>query len=130
MASGGGYRTARARALGLGAAHEGTGHWWQQRVTAVALVVLTLLFVVPFARALGAGHAHVLALYANPFHALVAVLFIGVGFRHLALGLQVVIEDYVHDKAWRTALMIANTMFCFVFALAGIFAVAKIALAG
>ena len=125
-----GFRTPRARVRGLGAAKEGTGHWWQQRVTAVAMVPLSLLFVVPFARALGAGREHALALYSSPFHALVAVLFLAVGFRHLALGVQVVIEDYVPQKGWRTGLLLANTMFCAVFALAGIFAVVKIALAG
>ena len=125
-----GFRTARARALGLGTAQEGTGHWWQQRLTAVAMVPLSLFFVVPFARALGAGHEHVLALYGEPFHAIIAMLFLGVGFRHLAQGLQVVIEDYVAHTGWRVALLIANVMFCTAFALAGIFAVLKIALTG
>jgi succinate dehydrogenase / fumarate reductase membrane anchor subunit len=125
-----GFRTARARVHGLGTGHGGTHHWWQQRLSSVALIPLTLLFVVPFARALGAGHAHVVALYANPFHALVAVLFLAVGFWHLAQGLQVVIEDYVQHKGWRAGLVMANLMFCAVFGLAGIFAVAKIALAG
>ena len=124
------FRTPRARVRGLGAAKEGTHHFWQQRVTAVAMIPLTILFVIPFAGALGSGYEHARALYANPWHALIAVLFIGVGFRHLALGLQVVIEDYVPHHGWRAGLLIANTMFCFVFALAGIFAVAKIALAG
>lgn len=130
MGSNRGFRTSRARVRGLGAAGEGTHHFWQQRLTAVAMIPLTLLFVVPFARALGQSHEYVLALYANPWQALIAVLFIGVGFRHLALGLQVVIEDYVSHHGWRTGLLIANTMFCAVFALAGIFAVAKMALAG
>lgn len=125
-----GFRTARARVLGLGTAHEGTRHWWQQRLSAVAMVLLAPLFVVPFARALGAGHEHVLALYGHPFHALVAVLFLGVGFRHLAQGMQVVIEDYVSHKGWRVGLLAANSMFCAVFGLAGVFAVARIALAG
>ena len=71
-----------------------------------------------------------LALYRNPFHALVAVLFLGVGFHHLAQGLQVVIEDYVHARGWRTALLLGNTMFCIAFGLAGVFAVLKIALTG
>ncbi len=125
-----GFRTQRARVSGLGTAHGGTHHWWQQRLSAVAMIPLTLLFVVPFARALGEGHAHVVALYANPFHALVAMLFLGVVFRHLSQGLHEVIEDYVHHQGWRVGLLIANTMFCTVLALAGIFAVAKIALAG
>ncbi len=124
------YRTSRARVSGLGSAGQGTHHWWTQRITAVALLPLTVLFIVPFARALGGEHDAVLALYAHPFHAIVAVLFIAVAFRHLALGLQVVVEDYVHGKAWRTGLLVGNTMFCVAFGLAGVFAVLKIAFAG
>ena len=123
-------RTPRARVSGLGAAGQGTHHWWLQRISAVALLPLSALFIVPFAGAVGGEHDAVLALYAHPFHALVAVLFIAVAFRHLALGLQVVIEDYVHAKAWRTGLLVGNSMFCFAFGLAGVFAVLKIAFAG
>lgn len=122
------FRTPRARASGLGASGGGTHHWWQQRVSSVALVPLTILFVIPFVRALGQSHAEVLAIYASPFNALVAVLFIGVTFHHLMQGNQVVIEDYVQSKGWRTGLLLANTMFCTVFGLTGIFAVLKIAL--
>ncbi len=124
------FKTSRARVSGLGASGEGTHHWWTQRITSVALIPLTILFVIPFARALGGPHGEVVALYANPFQALVAVLFLAVGFHHLAHGLQVVIEDYVHAKGWRTALLLGNTMFCFAFGFAGIFAVLKIAFAG
>ena len=120
-------RTPRARVSGLGAAGQGSHHWWLQRISALALIPLTVLFMVPFARALGGEHTEVLALYAHPVHALVAVLFIAVAFRHLALGLQVVIEDYVHAKAWRTGLLVGSSMFCFTFGLAGVFAVLKIA---
>ena len=81
------YRTPRARVSGLGSAGQGTHHWWLQRISALALIPLTVLFIVPFAGALGGEHDAVLALYAHPFHALVAVLFIAVAFRHLALGL-------------------------------------------
>ena len=122
-----GFRTDRARALGLGAAKEGPGHWWSQRLTSVALVPLALLFVFPFVRALGAPHAEVVALYSRPFHAIVAILFIGVGFLHLQQGLQVVIEDYVHGKALRTAALLANTLLTWAFGLAGVFAVLRIA---
>ncbi len=124
------YRTPRALVSGLGSAGQGTHHWWTQRISAVALLPLAVLFIVPFAGALGGEHSVVLAHYAHPFHAIVAVLFIAVAFRHLALGLQVVIEDYVHAKAWRTGLLVGNTMFCFAFGLAGVFAVLKIAFAG
>jgi succinate dehydrogenase / fumarate reductase membrane anchor subunit len=123
------FRTDRQRVQGLGTAHEGVGHWWRQRVTAVALVPLAILFVFPFIRALGTDFETAREIYGHPFNAVVAVLLFIVGFMHLRLGLQVVIEDYVHDKPVRTALLVANTLLCGAFALTGIFAVAKIAFA-
>ncbi|MEL6217550.1 MAG: succinate dehydrogenase, hydrophobic membrane anchor protein [Pseudomonadota bacterium] len=123
------FRTAKARVTGLGSAGEGTHHWWTHRLTSVALIPLFLLWVFPFADALGDGHDEVLALYGNPFHAVVAALFIVVSFHHLAQGLQVVIEDYVHAKGVRTAALIANSLVCFVLGFAGVFAILKIALA-
>lgn len=121
------FRTPKARVVGLGSAKGGTHHWWMQRLTSIALLPLTVLFVVPFAGALGEGFEAARAVYAHPFNAIVAVLFIAVTFHHLAQGLQVVIEDYVHAKGWRTGLIIANTMFNTVAGLAGVFAVLKIA---
>lgn len=121
------FRTDRQRALGLGSAKDGVGHWWAQRLTAVALVPLAVLFALPFARSLGAPHEAVLATYRHPFHAIVAILFLGTALWHMKLGLQVVIEDYMHGKALRTALLVANTLLAWLFALTGIFAVAKIA---
>ena len=124
------YKTPRARAAGLGSAHEGTHHWWIQRLTSIALIPLTLAFVIPFGAALGEGREAVLALYTQPFHAIVAILFIGVTFHHHQQGLQVVIEDYVHGKAWRPAALALNWMVCGALGLAGIFAVLKIAFTG
>ncbi len=121
------YKTARGMATGLGASGTGVHHWWSTRVSSVALVPLGLLFVFPFAGALGEGRLAVLATYHNWFNAIVAVLFFAVGFHHLMLGLQVVIEDYVHHKAWRTGLLLGNTMLCAFFGLAGVFAVLRIA---
>ena len=122
------YRTPMSRVLGLGAAKEGVGHWWSQRVTALALAPLAVLAVLPLGRAIGSDLETVRATYADPFNALVMVLFLVVGFRHLDLGLQVVIEDYVHHKAWRTGALLASKAFCVVFGLAGVFGVAKLAL--
>ena len=121
------YRTDRNRVQGLGAAHEGAGHWWSQRITSIALIPLTLLFLFPFARALGQGHGAVLELYGHWGHAFVAILFLAVGFWHLMQGLQVVIEDYVPSKTPRTALILANTLLNGVLGAAGVFAVAKMA---
>lgn len=121
------FRTDRQRVQGLGSAKEGSGHWWSQRLTSIALVPLTLLFIFPFAHNLGRDFASVRAAYAHPFNAIVALLLILVTFRHLQQGLQVVIEDYVHEKAPRTALLLANVLLCWAFALIGVFAVLRIA---
>jgi succinate dehydrogenase / fumarate reductase membrane anchor subunit len=121
------YRTDRQRVQGLGSAREGTGHFWQQRLTAIALVPLFLLFVFPFSNALGTSHENVVAVYSSPFNAIVAILFILVAFRHLGLGLQVIIEDYISDHGIRTAALIGSILLCSALALAGVFAVAKIA---
>lgn len=122
-----GYRTDRQRVKGLGTAGSGTGHWWRQRVTAVALVVLTGFFLFPFASSLGADFETVRATYASPFNAIVAILFILTACIHLQLGLQVVIEDYVSGHASRTALVLASNLLTWALALTGVFAVARIA---
>lgn len=121
------YRTDRQRVEGLGSAKEGTGHWWSQRLTSIALIPLTLLFIFPFANALGGDFETVRAVYGNAFNAIVAILFIIVLAIHLQQGLQVVIEDYVHGKAALTASLLANTALCWAMGLTGVFAVAKIA---
>jgi len=122
------FRTGYAKVLGLGSAREGTHHWWQQRLTSIALLILTLPFAIPFARALGSSHDEVLRLYGNSGHALVAILFIGVGFLHLRQGLQVVIEDYVHNRSLAMTLTILNILGCWGFGILGIYAIGRIAL--
>ena len=124
------YKTPKALATGHGSAGGGTHHWWVHRITSVALIPLTVLFVLPFAGALGGDFAEVREVYAVPFNAVIAVLFIAVTFHHLMQGLQVVIEDYVHHKGWRTGLLMGNTLFCAFFGLSGVFAVLKIAFTG
>ncbi len=122
-----GFRTDRQRVQGLGSAKDGTGHWWRQRVTAIALVPLTLFFLFTFARNLGADFETVRAVYASPFNAIMAILFIVTACIHLQLGLQVVIEDYVPHHGTRTAALLANTLLTWALALTGAFAVARIA---
>lgn len=124
------YRTDRSRVTGLGSAHEGVSHWWGQRVTAIALAVLGLFVIWPLGASIGADRAEVVAAFSRPWTAILTILFIIVAFRHLQLGLQVVVEDYVHNKATRTALLLANTFFCALFGLAGVFGVAKMAFGG
>ncbi|MEM7669670.1 MAG: succinate dehydrogenase, hydrophobic membrane anchor protein [Pseudomonadota bacterium] len=121
------FRTPRQYATGLGSGKSGTHHWWSMRISSVALIPLSVLFAVPFAGALGGEHDQVLAIYANPFHAIIAVLFIAVSFHHLMQGLQTVIEDYIHAPAWRTGSLLANSMICAALGCAGVFAVLKIA---
>jgi succinate dehydrogenase / fumarate reductase membrane anchor subunit len=121
------FQTDRQRVEGLGTAHEGVGAWWGQRVTSIALVPLTVFFVFPLARNLGSDWESVQLSYAKPFNAVVAVLFFIVTFRHLQYGIQVVVEDYIHDKPLKTALLLANIIFCWALALTGVYAVARIA---
>lgn len=122
-----GYKTDYARAHGWGSAHEGVHHFWIQRVTAVALVPLTIFFVFPFANALGSDYETVRAIYQNGWNAFIAVSFVIVGLWHLKLGLQVIIEDYVHSKPLRLTLLLANIILNGAFGIAGVMAIAKIA---
>ena len=122
------YRTDRQRVRGLGTAHEGTSHWWSQRLTSLALVPLTFFFLFPFARALGSDWETVIELYSTPLHAIMAILFLAVGFRHLQQGLQVVIEDYVHREGVRVASLAALTLVAVALAVACIVAVLKVML--
>ena len=119
------YKTDSARVQGLGRAREGVHHFWMQRVTSVALVPLTILFLIPFARALGGGHEALIATYGQFGHALTAILFIAVACWHFAIGIQVVIEDYVHGAA-RVVLLVLAKMFSVVLGAAGVLAVASI----
>lgn len=119
------YKTDSARVQGLGRAGEGVHHFWMQRVTSVALVPLTILFLIPFARALGGGHEALIATYGQFGHALTAILFIAVACWHFAIGIQVVIEDYVHGAA-RVVLLVLAKMFSVVLGAAGVLAVASI----
>lgn len=124
------HRTAYAKVAGLGSARDGVHHFWAQRVTAIALAILGFLAIWPIGAAIGAPREEVWAIFAHPWNAIVTILFIALSFRHLQLGMQVVVEDYVHYKPARTALLLANTFFCALFGLAGVFGVAKMAFGG
>ena len=122
------FKTDYKAVAGLGSAKDGTGHFISQRLTAIALIFLGPIFIYTFGNALGAGHEAVLEAYSHPFNALVAFGFFIIGFRHLRLGVQVVIEDYVHGEHKRMILIVLNALVWRGFAVAGAFAVAKIAL--
>jgi succinate dehydrogenase / fumarate reductase membrane anchor subunit len=91
-------RSTLGRVRGLGSAKEGVAHWWAQRTTAVALVPLALWFVASVIGLAGADYAAVAAWFKSPFNATLMILLVVATFYHAALGLQVVLEDYVHHE--------------------------------
>lgn len=99
-------RTPLARARGLGSAQDGVGHWWLQRLSAAALVPLALWFVVSLVLGTGGGYEAALGWLSAPVPALVMAALIVVGLYHSQLGLQVIVEDYVH-LAWAKYLLLA-----------------------
>jgi succinate dehydrogenase / fumarate reductase membrane anchor subunit len=94
-------RSQLGRAKGLGAAHSGLHHWWAQRVTAIALLPLSLYFVYSVLALSGASHADMVAFMAAPWNVVLYLCLIFALFYHLSLGVQVVIEDYVNNEASR-----------------------------
>jgi len=124
------FRTDRAKVLGLGSAKSGADHWFGERLKSVALIPLTIIFVLIVAPLIGKDHATVVASFQNPFVSISLILFFLVTFKHLEEGLQVVIEDYVHSKGSLLLLIIFNKLFCWTFGLAAVFAILKITFAG
>lgn len=122
-------RSPLGRASGLGSAKEGVEHWWRERVTAVALVPLTLWFVTSIIVHSGSDYAVFVAWLKRPFVTLMMVLLLVALFYHTALGLQVVIEDYVHSAAKILALILLR-LGCFTLAAAGVLGVLRVALSG
>ncbi|MDO1527425.1 succinate dehydrogenase, hydrophobic membrane anchor protein [Fulvimonas sp. R45] len=116
------------RARGLGSAQSGVGHWWTQRVTAAALVLLGLWFVATVLSLLHADFATAKAMVTKPWNALLLILFVVTMFWHAVLGLQVVIEDYVHTRWKEVVLLVAIKFLAVLGALAGVLAVLRIAL--
>ena len=124
------FRTSAKAVRGLGAAREGAAHWWAQRMTALALVPLSVWFAVSVIRLAGAEHGAFAEWLASPFNAVAMLLFTVAGFHHAALGLQVVLEDYVSHEGRRVAAIVAVKGACWALAAASAFAVLKIALGG
>jgi len=123
-------RTPLAKVRGLGSAKDGTEHWWLQRVTAIAMVPLFVWFVASLVCLTGASRADVLDWLGSPLPAILMLLMIGTSFYHLKLGLQVVIEDYVHAEGPKMVALLLNTFFCLAVGVAAAFAVLKIAFGG
>jgi succinate dehydrogenase / fumarate reductase membrane anchor subunit len=116
-------QTPRKTAAGLGSAKGGTGHFIQQRVTAIALVALVIWFLIALVGALDAGYASARDFIANPVNAVLLVLLVTASFHHMRLGLQDVIEDYAEGHGLRAALLMLN-----VFAAAALWVVAVLSI--
>ena len=123
-------RSPLARARGLGSAKDGTHHWWVQRVTAVALVPLTVWFVASLVMLSGATFGQIGNWIEDPLVMTFLILFIGIGMHHAQLGLQVVIEDYVQGEGMRIACVLLVRFIAVVAGLAGIIAVLKVGVGG
>jgi len=122
-------RSPLARAIGFGSAKDGVEHWWMERVSAVALVPLTLWFVASIIAHTGSDYATFIVWLRTPLASILMILLLIALFYHTALGLQVVIEDYVHSGVKFVAL-VAVRLGCFALAVTGIVAALRIAFGG
>jgi succinate dehydrogenase / fumarate reductase, membrane anchor subunit len=116
------------RARGLGSSQSGVGHWWTQRVTAAGLVILGLWLVVLVLGLMHSDYATARAAVAKPWNAVLLIAFLIAAFWHAVLGLQVVIEDYVHTRWKEIVLLVAIKFLAVLSVLAGTLAVLRIAL--
>ncbi len=123
-------RSDLGRVRHLGSAKEGTDHWWAQRLTAVALVPLSLWFVWSAVVLAGADHAAFTAWLGIPYNTLLMVLLVVALFHHLQLGLQVVVEDYVHTESAKVTMLILNKFAAYIFGATCILSVLKVAFGG
>ncbi len=119
-------RTPLARVRGYGTAKSGTGHFWHQRVTAIANIPLTIAVVIILITLLGRNQAAVAQILGSPAIAIIMLLFIGSITIHMRIGMAVIIEDYVHDESAKLILLMANTFFTIVVGLAAVYGILKL----
>ena len=101
------FRTPLGRVRGLGSAKDGTEHWWMQRLTALALIPITVWFVISVVGMVGASYEEFSAWLASPLVAGIFLILIAATFYHAVLGLQVVVEDYLHNEGVKIATLLA-----------------------
>lgn len=130
MHSNSSMRTPLGRVRGLGSAKSGTGHFWLQRVTAVANVILTLVFLGVVISLVGKPYPAAMAVLSQPLVAILMLLFTVSGVVHMRLGMQVIIEDYVHGEGLKIAAVMANTFFAIAIGAACVFALLKLSFGG
>jgi succinate dehydrogenase / fumarate reductase, membrane anchor subunit len=123
------YRTPLSRARGLGAAHHGVGHWIGERISAVALIPLTLWALWAFVKLARGDHAEAVAFVRdNPLNPVLLVLFAGISFWHMHAGMRVVVEDYLQKVSTKTALLLLNLFICVLVGGLTVFSILKVAL--
>ncbi|WP_316395425.1 succinate dehydrogenase, hydrophobic membrane anchor protein [Bradyrhizobium sp. 33ap4] len=119
-------RTPLERVRGLGSAHTGTGDFWRQRLTAVAMTLLIVPVIVVVITLIGRNHAGAAQILGSIPIAMILLLFIVASTWHMKIGMQVVIEDYIHNEKLKIASVMANNFFCVAVALASIYAILKL----
>ena len=123
-------RTPLARVRGLGSAGHGTEHFWRQRLTSVASLVLSVFLIWLGVSVVGAPYEVVAARLASPFIAVPLIATVIAFAYHMQLGMEAIIEDYVHGEAKRLLALMANNFFCIAIALIGAFAILKLSIGG
>ena len=118
-------RTPLARVRSLGSSHSGTSDFWRQRLTAVAMVLLIVPVIVVVLMLVGSNQAGAKQIFSSVPIAIIMLLFILASAWHMKIGMQVVIEDYVHNEKIKLASVMANNFFCIAVALASIYAILK-----
>ena len=124
------YRTPLSIARGLGSSKDGLGHWWMQRLTALALVPLVLWFVVSIIVLAGQDRGHVLTWLQSPFHGVVLSLFLITSLYHANLGLQTIFEDYIQARWLQLSSRIAAAFAAVFLGFAGVFVLLRLAFGG